>query len=232
MSSLFYLNQTDSKSICVYLNRLKSAQVRYNEIEYDAIAINNENGYAYRLFTRDVNFIRTNEYKSVLTMVYTCTDKYLTFPNRASKTYRNHFCLYTGIDNTILVVLTETTRQLPDQDAVIEYHFIKPTNASIGFCCNHKWTISFDKCEYNNKPPQSFSKYTLYTSGEWWYYENGIILNGVHSNVAESVSCIIYLELHPMYVLSTNPLNRVMANPQNFVGNLIHQNRRRFYKNS
>lgn len=62
MSALLYLNQENLKLTCKYLKDVKSKiyKHKYKEMEYSAIVINNESGYSYRSFTRDVNFIRTN----------------------------------------------------------------------------------------------------------------------------------------------------------------------------
>lgn len=223
MSVLLYLNQENLKLTCKYLKDVKSKTYKndYKEMEYSAIVINNESGYSYRSFTRDVNFIRTNEYKSVLTMVYTCINPSIVFPNRMGRKYRNHFCAYTGLDNSILIALTETTRQLPDQDAVVEYHYIKPNNAAIGFCCDRKWCVSFDKCIYKNQLPESFSNYTLYSSGEWWYFENGLILNGVENSEYNSCNCLIYLELHPTYSIKSD--NKLINSKLSTISALSHQ---------
>lgn len=154
-------------------------------------------------------------------MVNTCINPSIVFPNRMGHKYCNHFCAYTSLDNSILIALTETTRQLPDQDAVVEYHYIKPTNAAIGFCCDRKWCISFDKCIYKNQIPESFSKYTLYSSGEWWYFENGLILNGVENSEYNSCNCLVYLELHPTY--SIKPDNKLINSKPLTISALSHQ---------
>jgi len=67
MSALLQLNLKDLQATANYLKKTKSKHYtgHYTQLKSDTIAINNENGYSYRTFTRDVYFIRTNEYKSV-----------------------------------------------------------------------------------------------------------------------------------------------------------------------
>lgn len=162
-----------------------------------------EHGYTYRNFKRAVRVYQSADYKSVLFLVYV-TYKH-TLPNRKTP-YRNHFTMYRNAD-TVIVVRSETTLRFQDHDAALQYDVMKPTESyRATTACD--WTVSFDKIQYSNTRP-SFLSYTLVCSGEWWYFENGVILNGVTA-YEKDMTCghmFVYYELHPKYNIVT-PLSK------------------------
>lgn len=162
-----------------------------------------EHGYTYRSFKRAVRVYQSADYKSALFLVY-ATYKHA-LPNRKTP-YRNHFTLYRNAD-TVVVVRSETTLRFQDHDAALQYDVIKPTESyRAATACD--WTVSFDKIQYSNTRP-SFLSYTLVCSGEWWYFENGVILNGITA-YEKGITCghmFIYYELHPKYNIVT-PLSQ------------------------
>lgn len=163
-----------------------------------------EHGYTYRNFKRAVRVYQSADYKSVLFLVY-ATYKH-TLPNRKTP-YRNHFTLYRNAD-TVVVVRSETTLRFQDHDAALQYDVIKPTESYRATTTECDWTVSFDKIQYSNTRP-SFLSYTLVCSGEWWYFENGVILNGITA-YEKDITCghmFIYYELHPKYNIVT-PLSQ------------------------
>lgn len=163
-----------------------------------------EHGYTYREFKRSVRVYQSSDYKSALFLVY------VTYRNRLPwrKTpYRNHFTLYRSADS-VLAVRSETTLKFQDHDAALHYDVITPTKSyRANTACD--WTVSFDKIDYSNKRP-SFVTYSLVCSGEWWYFENGVILNGVtaYEKDATCGNMFVYYELHPKYTIVTAAVQR------------------------
>jgi len=51
------------------------------------------------------------------------------------------------------------------------------------------------ECTYSSEYPETFLPYTLCCTGEWWYYDRGVVLNGVHG----VKSCLVNYELHPRH---------------------------------
>lgn len=151
-----------------------------------------ENGLTIREFSKIPAYPEYNTYDSFTFLMYQ-TKKKINFFH--SKNYRNHFTLYISGDS-IVIVLTETTLIYTGTDVTLNFHVIKPTLASRVF--EDKWSISFDKIDYNKERPNNFSKYTLHSSGEWWFFDRGVILNGLSANLnSEIESIFIYYELHP-----------------------------------
>lgn len=169
-----------------------------------------EHGYTYRNFKRAVRVYQSADYKSVLFLVY-ATYRH-TLPNRKTP-YRNHFTLYRNAD-TVVVVRAETTLRFQDHDAALQYDVMKPTE-SYRATTECDWTASFDKIQYSNARP-SFLSYTLVCSGEWWYFENGVILNGITA-YEKDVTCghmFVYYELHPKYNIVTPVSQNYRINAQ------------------
>lgn len=163
-----------------------------------------EHGYTYREFKRSVRVYQSSDYKSALFLVYVTYRN--TLPWRKTP-YRNHFTLYRSADS-VLVVRSETTLKFQDHDAALHYDVITPTESyRANTACD--WTVSFDKIEYSNKRP-SFVTYSLVCSGEWWYFENGVILNGVtaYEKDATCGNMFVYYELHPKYEIVTAAVQR------------------------
>lgn len=151
-----------------------------------------ENGLTLREFSKIPTYPEYNTYDSCAFLMYKTKTKLNYFQ---SKFYRNHFTLYRSEDS-LVIVLTETTLIHSSTDVELKFHVIKPITASR--VVEEKWSISFDKIEYSKDRPRNFSCYKLHSVGEWWYFDHGIILNGLSSELNEAVeSVLIYVELHP-----------------------------------
>jgi len=169
-----------------------------------------EYGYSTRKFSKYPHVCQAVNYNSSMFLVYRQTKA---LPNRHNG-YRNHFCLYIN-HNSICIVRTETTLLHADNDAILVYDIIKP-KLDVKECFRAKyknWDISFDYITHSNTKPSSFVGFTLVCSGEWWFFDDGIILNGITS-YKKDCFCeyfFMYYELHPqklMYVNSnTNNMN-------------------------
>lgn len=161
---------------------------------FDKITLNKENGINVRSFYGNVNIGRHRDYQSILVMAYNGS---VSFPNRVTP-YRNHFCVYTGLDDSVVIVRSETTLRYQDHDAVLQYDVLKLSDNKLTTTCRDRWIISYDSCvSSSTKCPDNFLNYVLCCSGEWWFFDRGIILNGVQ----EINSLLIYYELHAKYQL-------------------------------
>lgn len=153
-----------------------------------------EYGYSTRQFNKSPMVYQSLDYKSCLFLVY---QQPTPLENRISD-YRNHFTLFTN-HNSIVIARTETTLKHTDNDAIINYDIITP-NACVDdkFRSKYKnWDISFDKISYKSAYP-SLVGYSLLCSGEWWFYDRGIVLNGVtvYRKNYKCLSILIYYEFH------------------------------------
>lgn len=160
-------------------------------IPADKIDLMAEYGVNTRIFSNSPMVYIAKTYKSALFLVYQAT-KLLP---KYRKNYTNHFTLFTSND-TVVLVTAETSIIHPSVDAILNYYVIKPT-ASKRVSRWH-WCISFDTIEFSNKKPDNFIGYTLKSSGEWWYYDRGMILNG-YSTTDCPTSLFIYMELHATF---------------------------------
>lgn len=164
-----------------------------------------EYGYSNRSFDKRPWVVIADDYKSALFLVYRQTR---ILPNRIPR-YRNHFTLFSD-GKTVVVVRTETTLVHRDNDAVLTYDCIRPNDSETDRfrAKSGDWTMSFDRISYSNQRPVTFVGYELQCSGEWWFYDRGVILNGVTRYVRDSVceSMFIYYELHPMYRVTRKPI--------------------------
>lgn len=124
-----------------------------------------------------------------------------TFPNRINL-YNNHFCVYTGTDQSVTIVRSETKLKFTDVDAILEYDTLKLSEPMFTTTCRNRWLVSYDRCERSTTRAKTFTKHTLCCSGEWWYFNNGIILNGIHG----SAPCLIYYEMYAKYGLRKREL--------------------------
>lgn len=152
-----------------------------------------EAGVTTREFIKVPRFPKFNTYESCALWIYTTETKLDHFN---TEHYTNHYTLFTSVDSIVLV-LTETTLQWRDTDAILDFHVIKPIKSSR--TSSGKWDISFDKIEYSNKKPSNFSSYHLHSCGEWLFFDSGIILNGIKCNLNDKCEKynLIYIELHP-----------------------------------
>uniref|UniRef100_A0A0C9RBD3 UBR2_1 protein n=1 Tax=Fopius arisanus TaxID=64838 RepID=A0A0C9RBD3_9HYME len=161
-----------------------------------------EYGYSTRNFSKRPRVIVSNDYKSCLFLVYS---QKAPLPNRLTD-YRNHFTLFQDKDKTLVVVRSETTMEYRDNDAVLLYDVLTVVDEEEERLRSQKgsWHVSFDRITYSNERPASFANYELVCSGEWWFFDKGIVLNGVTKYIkdTECLSMFIYYELHPRFTLS------------------------------
>lgn len=163
-------------------------------VDAKTLNVNAEYGYSTRQFSKSPMVYQSLDYKSSLFLVY---QQSMAIENRIPD-YRNHFALFTN-HNSIVIARTETTLKHTDNDAIINYDIITP-NSSIDdkFRAKYKnWDISFDKISYKNTYP-SLVGYHMLCSGEWWFYDRGIILNGLtgYRQNYKCMSMLIYYEFH------------------------------------
>lgn len=157
--------------------------------------LNAEYGYTVREFSKVPHVYQSDNYKSGLFLFYHQDAKI----NHRIDKYRNHFTLFRN-EKSIIIVRTETTFIHADNDAILTYDVITPSeNANERFRSSFKnWDVSFDKITYSSKQPETIVGYTLIGSGEWWFYDNGIVLVG-KSGYKQNTKCqsiLIYYELH------------------------------------
>lgn len=169
-----------------------------------------EYGYSTRSFDKRPWVVISDEYKSVLFLVYRQTRR---LPNRLPN-YRNHFTLFSD-GKTVVIVRTETTLVHRDNDAVLTYDCVRPNDLETDRfrAKSGDWTVSFDRISYSNQRPVTFIGYELQCSGEWWFYDRGVILNGVTRYVRDGIceSMFIYYELHPTYrVCKPTPIPKLL----------------------
>lgn len=166
--------------------------------------INAEYGYSAREFSKVPHVYLSHDYKSCLFLAYNQPNP---IENRIEK-YRNHFTLFRN-ETSIIVVRSETSQVHADNDAILEYDIITPNEAQSFRSSYKNWSISFDKIAYSSERPDTFMNYTMFGSGEWWFFDNGIILNG-KSGYTENAFCqsiFIYYELHVDHKI-TMPINQ------------------------
>ena len=145
-----------------------------------AININAEHAYTSRKFLKKPIIQISTDYHAALFLTYAQTKS---LPNRR-RLYRNHFTMYLNrVDFEILICRSETTQEYVDNDAILLYQRISLSkDESMRFTSNDiaEWAISFDKdIGYSSSEPTDFHKFELLCSGEWWYFDRGIILNGI-----------------------------------------------------
>lgn len=166
-----------------------------------------EYGYSTRTFNKRPWVVVCSDYESSMFLVYRQSAP---LPNRVAS-YRNHFTLFRN-DQTVVVVRTETTLVHQDNDAVLLYDVISPSNDERDRyrAVLDRWTVSFDRISYSNQRPSSFAEFDLVCSGEWWFFDRGIILDGVTRYDSENPcdSMLVYYELHPRYVIRAGPAER------------------------
>lgn len=166
-----------------------------------------EYGYSSRTFNRRPWVVVSTDYESSLFLVYR---QPAPLPNRIAR-YRNHFTLFRN-ERSLVVVRTETTLVHQDNDAVLLYDTIVPSsNEQDRYrAVLDRWTVSFDRITYTNKRPATFADYDLVCSGEWWFFDRGVILDGVTRYDSESPcdSMLVYYELHPTYAIQANAMER------------------------
>lgn len=173
-----------------------------------------EYGYSVREFSKQPRVLVCNDYQSCFMMAH-YQDSIL--PNRHPD-FRNHFTLFRGKDS-ILVVRVETTLVYNDNDAVLTYDLIRVSNDStdrMRASSNVGWDLSFDRnIEYSNERPPNFTDYQLVGSGEWWFFDRGVILNGITKYVEDCncLSLFIYYELHPKFVLRRTIKSQTLPAP-------------------
>lgn len=122
----------------------------------------------------------TTTFNAALFMLY---QQEKPLPN-AEAIYRRHFVLYTNQrDNQLLLVRVNTTQDFIDTDAVLMYDNIKLSDKLADRLINTEfknWAVSYDRnIKYTSLKPDDLIDYEMLCSGEWWYFDRGIILNGI-----------------------------------------------------
>lgn len=168
-----------------------------------------EYGYSSRVFNKYPYVYQTDTYTSSLFLVYR-QPEYL--ENRIDR-FRNHFALYRN-DTSVCIARTETLLQHSDNDAIITYDIITPkANVDNRLRTQYKnWTVSFDRIEYSCEFPD-FLSYKLIGTGEWWFFDDGICLNGLTSYDKLDTCCetlFVYYELHTQNKIN-KPQNNTIA---------------------
>lgn len=176
------------------------------ETDIYELNVNAEYGMITRRFNKNVNVSVSDNYKSAMFLVYTLkflpkftsliNQRAFVLPNRRRR-YRNHFTMF-GNRDTLIIARSETTLIHADTDAIIMYDIIKPKICSRATITSTPWVVSFDTIDYTNAPPKNFATFDLISSGEWWYFDRGVILNGVtaHSSGHFCNDMLVYYELH------------------------------------
>lgn len=167
------------------------------------IDILKENGINTRTFSKVPHVPDVDDYTACMFLTYTSE----TILPKTNANYRNHFCLYTNdqskmSEKSIIIVRSETSLIFPDTDAILQYQKITPiTTQTVREC---QWDICYDKIKYNNEKPKSFKNFYLNCSGEWWYFDKGVILNGtyVDKQTQTEYTKFIYYELKPKFAIS------------------------------
>lgn len=177
------------------LNKYSNMSALLDNKEHNKLNLFTNVGYNTRFFTNSVHYSLIKHVDSCLFIKYNSPCKLV---NRAGLDYRNHFKLYTS-DSSILIVRIETTLQIKDTNVIIDYELITPNDS---LCVNHDiWDISFDKITYKKIKPSNveLKDFQLRYFGEWWYFDHGIILNGLSTVIEEHTTCnyaLIYYELY------------------------------------
>lgn len=164
--------------------------------EIDPVA---EYGYASRTFDRRPCVRQCDDYASCFVVTYRTLAR---LPPRLPS-YRNHFALFRH-DRGIMIVRTETTLRHTDNDVILVYDVIDVSNDEQQrfVARNAPWHVSFDRdIAYSASKPQNVHEYELLASGEWWYFDKGVVLNGVtrYEKNEPCESLLSYYELHPRY---------------------------------
>ncbi|ACH96175.1 GrBNV_gp23-like protein [Oryctes rhinoceros nudivirus] len=190
--------------MCILLSMSALLPISASELNLNA-----EYGYTSREFSKVPNVYVSDNYKSCLVLAY---HQQNTIENRI-KEYRNHFVLYQN-GTSIIIVRTETTFVHSDNDAILTYDVITPSDERYRSKFKN-WDVSFDKITYSSKQPTSYLGYSLIGSGEWWFYDNGVILNGV-SSYQHNVKCqsiFIYYELHVDHKITISSEQALLSMP-------------------
>lgn len=178
-------------------------------IDASELNISAEYGYNSRSFNKYPMVHQSYDYTSCLFLVYHQINP---IQHRIPK-YRNHFTLFTN-DKTVVIARTETTLIHHDNDAIITYDIITPSDdVSDRFRSKYKtWDVSFDKITYSNNYPNLVG-YRMICSGEWWFYDRGVILNGLtgYEPKTKSLSMFIYYEFHIKHKI-TRPSSDTLIN--------------------
>lgn len=163
----------------------------------DILDLHKEYGFSNRTFSKQIRVPIAKKYITALFMVFE-TER--SIRNRIEN-YRNHFTLFKSTTtDSIVVIRVETSIKHVDIDAVLMTDHITVTkSAKSGDACN--WVISYDEIEYSSETP-NLTDYRFICSGEWWYFDRGVILNGISAFSLDDptvTSTFIYYELHPDY---------------------------------
>jgi hypothetical protein len=171
-------------------------------------------GEAYveaRTFLPSPYVILTSNFDRLLWLNFTSTKP---IPNRKIS-YRNHYALYT-YKTSLLLVWTETTLDYGKaNDAVLNYYNIECQAEESLTNKISQWSVSYDHVSVSYKKPLNFTNYNLHSSGEWWYFDRGFILNGI----VDSEYTFNYFEFHttkPQEIITEKPFTFFPLNQNAF----------------
>lgn len=173
---------------CLILDREGSKELNlYSNIGYNTRQFNDYVRVPIRNKTDSSFFIKWNSGSCKL-------------PNRKNP-YRNHFKLYSN-KNSIIIVRCESTLIFKDTNAILNYEVIECLDDYKLYSSydSNLWEVSYDRIKFSNQlPPRNeLATYYLQYTGEWWFFDKGIILNGIGSvtNIGKPTNnAFIYYEL-------------------------------------
>lgn len=189
-----------------------------------------EYGCTTRIFSRLPYVVRAGSYVSLLIFVY----RQVAPLGHRMYPYRNHYALYTNA-TTVLICRTETTIDYNGaNDAVLVYDIIRPVaDASQRYRTTvdtdaGEWAVSFDSIQHSTDATGiDWGDYTLQCAGEWWYFDNGVVLNGLSTYRPTEMchSVLVYYELHTHFHLLGPNCDRGSEGPSAAATTILVSNR-------
>lgn len=168
--------------------------------DYKTLDLFKEYGFSNRVFNKQIRVPVSKKYKTAMFLAF---ESEISLPNRLTN-YKNHFTMYKN-EHSVLIVRVESSIKHVDVDAVLMYDHITP-KVSAKSEERWNWVVSYDEIEYSSELPPDLDTYDMLCSGEWWYFDRGVILNGIAAfGITDDIcnepitSTFIYFELHPDY---------------------------------
>lgn len=144
--------------------------------EYDELILPKTN--SQRTFSVEPRVLELTSYNHILWLEFKLKDVVL--PNR-KKNVRNHYTLYfNNYTKEIIFSRCESTVVYNYDDIVIDSYCFSLESGVNYF--DSKWQISYDKIKFTYNSNFKMEDMTLISSGEWWWFDKGIIFNGTFTN--------------------------------------------------